>query len=223
MSNSLKSALLSPICQVGGLVLGIGAGGIVHGLLPGHTMDVQRVLPAAFFALLGLLGGGMAWGALIARLAGSPEAKRAAGAGAIWAAAMLIVMLAMQALEPALIENDALRMPIHNLYTLLFVLSTAIVSFVTAWAMAIALRRRERALRVALSAALLCALVYLIVNVGMDLLGWRVGAPRAAERFTMLAVTFVGSIAASATIGAVLVATFGERGVALRQALSTQA
>ncbi len=223
MSNVLKSALLSPVCQVGGLVLGIGAGAFVHNLLPGHTTDAQRVLPAAFFALLGLLGGGVVWGVLIARLAGSPETKRTAGAGAAWAASTLIVMLAMQALEPALVENDALRMPIHNVYTLLFVLSTAIVSFVTAWAMAVALRRGERALRVAMIAALLCALAYLIVNVGMDALGWRVGAPRAAERFTMLAVTFVGSIASSATIGAALVTALGKREVALRQSLPAQA
>ena len=48
------------------MILGGGAGALVHEQLPGHTMDLSRVLPAAFFALLGLLGGGVAWGVLLA-------------------------------------------------------------------------------------------------------------------------------------------------------------
>lgn len=201
----LKAAVLSPICQAGGLIAGIAAGALLHGMLPGHgELDPQRVLPAAGVALLGFLGGGIVWGVLIARLVRSPEKKRAAGAGAIWAVLTITVMLIMQVLEPALVSMGGLAL--HHLYTLLFIPAVFAVCFATAWAMAVALRRRERTWRVALVTASICALVYLAVNVGMDLLGWRVGAPHAAERFTMLTVTLVCTLAASAASGATLVA-----------------
>ena len=44
------------------------------------------------------------------------------------------------------------------------------------------------------------ALAYLLVVVVMDAAGMRVGGPRAAERFTMLVVTFV-SMTAAAVVG----------------------
>jgi hypothetical protein len=201
----LKAALLSPLSQVGGLIAGIAAGAILHGILPGHNdLDAQRVLPAAGMALLGLLGGGVMWGVQTARLANSPERKRAAGAGAIWAVLMITVMLVMQVLEPVLVAQGGLAL--HHIYTLLFIPAVFLVGFVTAWAMAVALRRRERVLRRALITASACALMYLVTNIAMDLLGWRVGASRAAERFTMLTVTLLCTLAASVAGGATLVA-----------------
>ncbi|HQV28963.1 MAG TPA: hypothetical protein PLG23_06175 [Thermoflexales bacterium] len=204
MSNTLKIAILSPVCQLGGMFAGGAIGTFVHGALPGHTLDLGRILPAAFFALFGLLAGGALWGMLIARFSGSSETRRGAGAGAIWAISALAIALALTPIEVALVEQAGSPLPLRNLFTLLFVPAVFIVCFVTAWTMSVALRRRGREARNALLTGLACAGAFLVVNILMDALGWQVGAPRAAERFTMLTVAFGGCLAASAALGGAL-------------------
>ncbi len=191
---------------------GGAVGTVVHGALPGHTMDLGRILPAAFFALFGLLAGGAVWGMLVARFSGSSEARRGAGAGAIWAIAALVVALALTPLEVALVEQGGSPLPLRNLFTILFVPAVFIVCFVTAWAMSVALRLRERAARNALLAGLAGAVAFLVVNVAMDALGWQVGGPRAAEGFTMLTVAFAGCLAASAMLGGMIQVLLGRDG-----------
>jgi hypothetical protein len=214
MSNVLKIVILSPICQLGGMFAGGAVGTVVHGALPGHTMDLGRILPAAFFALFGLLAGGAVWGTFIARFSGSSEARRGAGAGAIWAVSALALALALTPIEVALVDQGGSPLPLRNLFTILFVPAVFIVCFVTTWAMSVALRGRKRAARNALRAGLVCAAAFLVVNVAMDALGWQVGGPRAAERFTMLTVAFAGCLAASAALGGMLQVLLGRDGAA---------
>jgi hypothetical protein len=63
---------------------------------------------------------------------------------------------------------------------------------------------------------LVAAAVFLVVNLLMEGAGWVVGAPRAAERFTMLTVMFVGNLAAALAGGALLGWQLHRRGTAGR-------
>ncbi|MGH2605892.1 MAG: hypothetical protein ACRDG5_04815, partial [Anaerolineales bacterium] len=64
--------------------------------------------------------------------------------------------------------------------------------------------RGRMALRSALSCGLAGAGAFLGANLILDLLGWRVGAPGAAEKATMLTVLSLGSLAASFAGGGIL-------------------
>jgi hypothetical protein len=50
----------------------------------------------------------------------------------------------------------------------------------------------------------MAALAFLSVNLVMEALDWVVGAPQAAERFTMLTVMLTGNLGAALAGGAVL-------------------
>ena len=63
---------------------------------------------------------------------------------------------------------------------------------------------RAKWFRSALITGLTASLSFLIIDLLLDTLGMRVGAPGAAERFTMLTVAFLGSTAAAFSAGAIL-------------------
>jgi hypothetical protein len=70
---------------------------------------------------------------------------------------------------------------------------------------------RTQWFRSALATGLAASLSFLIVDLVLDILGMRVGAPGAAERVTMLTVAFLGSAAAAFWGGAVLGRTLSKR------------
>jgi hypothetical protein len=63
----------------------------------------------------------------------------------------------------------------------------------------------------AVRVGLASAAAFLVINLAMEAAGWVVGAPRAAERFTMLSVMFAGMIGAALTGGSVLGWTLAKR------------
>src|SRR5438045_8609722 len=92
---------------------------------------------------------------------------------------------------------------------MLFVPATLFVASASAWTLGVGLRRTAAEQRsLALRAGLAAAAAYLVVYLLMELAGWKVGAPNAGKRATMLVVTGLGSFAAAlgggAAIGAVL-------------------
>ena len=64
--------------------------------------------------------------------------------------------------------------------------------------------------RLAWRAGLAGGAAFLAVDLLMDALGWRVGAPGAAERFTMLTVMFTGDFVAALRANGLLALTAGE-------------
>jgi hypothetical protein len=100
-------------------------------------------------------------------------------------------------LEPVAVQRFGQHIPIHRLFTLFFVPTAFLIAGIGAWAISIGLRDRQLAGSLLLRVGVAAALAFLAVNLAMDALGWRVGAPHAAERFTMLVVMFAGNLAAA--------------------------
>ena len=94
--------------------------------------------------------------------------------------------------------------PVHNIFTMLFVPATFLVAMVGGSVILLVTGNRANWFRSAVITGLAASLSFLIMDLLLDSLGMRVGAPRAAERFTMLTVAFLGSTAAAFSGGAIL-------------------
>ncbi|MGH2607332.1 MAG: hypothetical protein ACRDG5_12140 [Anaerolineales bacterium] len=201
----IQSALATSGSLMGGMLLGFIAGSAVHGI-PFHMPEQTRVVVASLPALAGVLGGGALWGMLLARIFASPAPRRMAAAGALFfGPTVLVTAILLSALEVAVVEGDGgPSLPVHIIFTLLFVPATFVVTSIASAAMLVAAGRGRMALRSALSCGLAGAGAFLGANLILDLLGWRVGAPGAAEKATMLTVLSLGSLAASFAGGGVL-------------------
>src|SRR5438067_4120851 len=173
---------------------------------PSEPFEVVRNVTAGIVALACLSAAAAAWARDLALRAGSTETHRAAWAGALgFGPAVLVVGLALTALEPHVVTRPRLALPLHVVYGLLFVPSAAIVAGVCAWSLTIALRLTPaKRRRVTLATALAALGAYLAVYLVMELAGWRVGAPGAGRRATMVVVTALAALAATAAGGATL-------------------
>lgn len=222
LGPALSGALWTALCLVGGLVAGIGIGNLVDSGLSGHASDPVRTALAAALAVSSLVLASALWGRSMGRVAGSPASHRMAGAGILGFVPVTVVLsVVLLLIEPVALRLWGEWLPVHRLYTLLFVptafLITATMSFVIGREVGDTARARGLALRAGLAGAA----AFLVVNLIMEALGWVVGAPGAAERFTMLSVTFLGDTGAALAAGAILGAQLeaNERG---RTAIHTQ-
>jgi hypothetical protein len=210
--KTFSAALLTVLLLVGGLVFGVLTGGMLNKSLPMHVPQATRNLFSAL-PVLGILGcAGAAWGRAMGRIAGVDNPRRMAWAGGLsYGPSIIIVAIGLSLLEVQLIEQGkGPDIPIHRIYTLLFVPGTFIVAAAGALGLGLASTKFQRAFQCALITGLTAALTFLAVNLIMDSLGWRIGAPRAAERATMLTVTLVGCLGAALTGGAVTSAFLGK-------------
>jgi hypothetical protein len=201
----VSSALATALWLIGGLLLGGAIGEIVFQLLPGHSLtnpSPVHMLLAALPALLGMLAGSAEWGLWMGRLAGATDQRRMAVAGAAGFAPITIVLgLALSLLEPVAVEKLGVRFPISRIFTLLFVPTAFLIGGVGAWAIGMGLRDKPLARSLGWRAGLVAAISFLCVNLLMELLGWRVGAPGAAQRATMLTVMLVSNLGAALAAG----------------------
>lgn len=186
---------------IGGLVLGLLAGSLIFGVLAGHDFQsagpVQIVL-AAIPALGGFFVGGAVWGVLMGRLVGITDRRRLAIAGALGYAPITIALaILLQVLEPIALAYLGAVIPLHRIFTLLFVPSAFLITGVSACALGIGLGGRVLASALWWRAGLAAAVVFLLVNLTMDTAGWVVGAPGAGERLTMLTVLFTSNLGAA--------------------------
>lgn len=200
----IRSALISALYLFGSLLVGFVAA-FAFSALPMHMPESTTIALSFGVILFCLLAGGAAWGRAMAR-AGSGSSRRMALAGAlVYGPAVLAAALFLGRLEVALVERGAgPDLPIHVLFTLLFVPAAFFVSAMGGLAIGLASGRGVQALRMSLSSGLAGALAFWAVNLAMDLLGWRVGAPGAAERATMLTVMMAGSLAAALGSGGMI-------------------
>ena len=123
----------------------------------------------------------------------------------------LLLGMVLQLIEPIAVERFGDQVPIHRLFTVLFVPTAGLIAGVGSLALGLGLRDRQLARILAWRAGIAAALAFLIVNLLMEAVGWRVGAPRAAERFTMLTVMFVSDLASAILAGAVMGVTFTQQ------------
>jgi hypothetical protein len=163
----------------------------------------------AIVIALGLICGGL-WGGAIARLAGTGRdwVMRSAGAFSIIPPILFDVWLLITLDEKGVLRRWGVEdWPTHNQYTLVFVTSAFIVAAVGGLALGLAATNWRTAARIAVLTGLGAAASYLLVNVGMDLIGYRVGAPRPGIRPDlppMPVVTLLGMLAGSSVGGGIL-------------------
>jgi len=202
----------------GGLLAGLLLGNLVFSVLPGFSVTnpkVQNAVIAAIPTIIVFAVGSAAWGRSMGRLTGVVESKRMAWAGILGFAPITIVMgFLLFRLEPIAVERFGERLPIHRVFTLLFVPTAFIIASVSAWAIGVGLRDKSLSRALAWRVGLTSAAAFLAVNLAMEAAGWVVGAPGAAERATMVTVMSLGNLVAALSGGAVLGLRLGRRAAA---------
>lgn len=208
----LLSGLATAFCLIGGMLLGGVLGAIVNERLPGHQTDVVNIILSAIPAFGGVIAGGAAWGWAISRITLAGNGTRMAWAGAIgFGPTAILAALALTFFENLIVEqHQGPQLPIHNVFTMLFVPAAMIVAGIGGLAIGIGARLKQPT-GLAIMSALGGGIAFLAVNLLMDTLGWRVGAPGAAERATMLTTFFNGSFAAAVVGGGVIVVMLGSK------------
>jgi hypothetical protein len=96
------------------------------------------------------------------------------------------------------------QLPIHRLFTLLFVPAAFLIAATSAWAISRGLKDNTLARSLFWQVGLVAAATFLIINLSMESLGWVVGAPGAAERATMVTVLILGDVSAALAGGALI-------------------
>jgi len=202
---ALRSAMATGIFLFGGLLLGFLVGFGLSGL-PMHLPGSTQTLLSAAVVLSIVMVSSAGWGRAMAHLAGLGEERRMAWAGALsFGPAMVLAGFALVSLEVAIVERGAgPSLPVHRIFTLLFVPAVFLVSGVGGLALGLAQGNWRLAWRCALGSGLAGSIAFLIINLVMDQLGWRVGAPGAAQRMTMLTVMMTGNLGAALAGGATL-------------------
>lgn len=205
-SPALAGAGITALYLLGGIAGGLAVSLPISAIpTPGHPHLARNTLSGIVLLVVVFLAS-RAWGKAMGRRAGCTDLARPTRvAGFVFAPVMMAAALVLGLLEPVFVRAGATRgLPIHVVFGILFVSATFLVAGVTAAAMSAATGRGARAITVGLTVGSAAALAFLMVALGMDTLGWRVGAPRAAERATMLVVTLLGCLAAALAGGAAL-------------------
>jgi len=210
--TSLRCAALTALFLFGGLLLGFLAAFGITGL-PMHLPESTRVLLGFTVILLVVFGASALWGRSVARLLRLAEPRRTIWAGALsFGPSMLLAALVLGKLEGVLIEEGrGPDLPVHVVFTLLFVPAVFFIESVVGLALGFAQHDAGLAWRCALVTGLAGSLAFLIIDVVMHQLGWQVGAPGAASRATMLTVMMVGNLGAALAGGAALGALLGAK------------
>ena len=168
------------------------------GELPNWAEIVMFVLAISILA-----GGGALWGLSLDRLHALGLGPRLAGATAVgFAGPVLALIFILGSLEPA--AARILPLPIHRVFSVMFVPAAFLVTSLTGAAVGAALRDRALTIRLAFAGGLAAAIAFLAVNLVLDSLGFRVGAPFAAERATMLVTAFTGNAGAALAGGTLM-------------------
>lgn len=198
-------ALLTAGYLTGGIVVGMGLGALI-----GAQAHMVRNVLASLVALTCMTAAGSYWARALARRLGrlsTDDLARAGRAGAMsFGPVMISVALILTALEPILVSGKTGPVAqIHVVYGFLFVPGAFVVAGLTTWIMTHGLaltssNRRSTALAVGAASGFAYLAVYLV----MDAAGWRVGAPGAAKRATMLVVSALSALGATLAAGAVL-------------------
>jgi hypothetical protein len=211
---AVRSALLTALFLFGGLILGFFAAMGFSGL-PMHLPESASTFLAMVIIMTIVSIASAGWGRAMARACGVGEARRMAWAGVLsFGPALVLAGFALSALEVAIVERgNGPDLPVHVVFTILFVPAAFIVAGLGGLALGLAQRDIRLAIRMGLSSGLAGAAAFLLANLLMDRLGWRVGAPGAAERATMLTVMMTGNLGAALAGGAAIGVALGRKAV----------
>lgn len=210
----IRAAALTTRDFVGGLLLAAGAGGVFDALatrLPVLPVLPRRIL-AVVIAIVVLFHAMRLWGYDMARLAHQPRAGAISRAGASFLAAVIgMTGFVLGVTEPFVVGRAAMRgTQIHEVYMLLFVTATWVVATAATYTLGRGLHGNMFAAKLGVVCGIAAAAAFLMVVLTMDAVGWRVGAPGAAKRATMVVVTTLGLLAAGVAGGAILGIVLGQ-------------
>ncbi len=206
---AILGAALTVLALAGGMIAGFMVGSVTFQALSGRVPGWLTFMLAMLVFSASTLFGSTLWGVGMARLARVPAPRRAALAGSLgFVPITLLLMFGLQAAEPIVFRAN---LPLHRLFTVLFVPSAGLIAATSSLALAWALGWGRAAPALALRVGLTAALAFLAVNLGMEALGWQVGGPGAAERATMLTVLFVSDLGAALAGGAMLGMTLAQQ------------
>ena len=209
MRAASLGAVLTVLALAGSMIAGALVASVAFQALSGRLPErLTLTLAMVVFSASILLGSGL-WGVGMARLARVAAPRRVAWAGILgFVPITLLVIFGLQAAEPIVFRTN---LPLHRLFTALFVPSAGLIAATSSLALAWALGWGRAAPALAVRVGLRAALAFLAVNLGMEALGWVVGGPGAAERATMLMVLFISNLGAALAGGAMLGMTLAQR------------
>jgi len=183
----VRGAARSLLCLPPSLAAAFAAAGALGRVAPELQ---QRAGPPLFLAVVLLCAGagGAAWGRALG--------GRALGAALGYGLTAPLALWGLTAAESALLmrAQECATFPMHVVFGVLFASATLVVVLGAVLGLA-------RDARLAVRCAAAGALAFVLVDVAMDLAGWRVGGPNAEARLTMLVVLGVGLMAATVVAG----------------------
>jgi hypothetical protein len=204
-SPVFSAAALTARDILGGLILAVSVGGSIdtlHAVLP---IFVSRGL-AIVAGVVVIFGAIRIWTRDMARIARGPETTVIGRGGALALTALIgATGVTLGLAEPFAVSRGALfDLRIDQVYTLLFVPATLLISTAGAFLIGRTVGDAGFATRLAVSSGIVSAAAFLAVDLFMDAIGWRVGAPGAGQRATMIVVTTLGVAIAGITAGGVI-------------------
>ena len=201
---ALRGSALALACLAGSVALSFPASLLATEAATrvgvGISPTIFRVVVLACAA-----AGGALWGRAVARATGTRVRRVAAHAALGFGLATVVAVAALTGIETALLAHAQAggTVPMHVAFAALFPTATGFVVLATVLAAGLGARvATARAVRAAARCALAATAAFLAVVVAMDAAGWRVGAPDAEARFTMVVVTIAGLVLATAVAGA---------------------
>ena len=201
----LATALLTPLTLAGGLAMGLVTANLLFESINVHVSGLVSGLVALPVLLVMLFGGGAVWGYAIARLVDG-DAKKLARAGAVtYGGAVILVGIVLEMLFGLIsVLGRDISLPVHVAFTIVFVPSAGIIAALCTRSLAGALGWEAIMGNLGLYSGAAAAAGFLVVNMIMLALGWQVGGPGAAERFTMITVMLTSNAGAALVGGAAM-------------------
>lgn len=202
----LTDAGITAAYLLGGIAVGLAIALPISAIPEEGNPHAARNVASGIALLIAVAVAARLWGRVIAARTGCADPRRF-GRIAMWtfAPVLMCVAVVLGLLEPVFVGAGARRgLAIHVVYLMLFPTGTFLVAGITAGAMTTSLGSVGAAMRSALATGAAAALAFLAAALVMDAIGWRVGAPHAAERATMLVVTLIGCLCAALAGGAML-------------------
>ncbi len=206
---AILGSALTALALDGGLMVSFMVGHVISQALEGRLPSPLSFALTVIVSSASMLGGCAFWGVGMARLARIQVSKRAAWAGILGFLPITgLLALGLQTAESIVFS---INLPLHRLFTLLFVPSAGLIAGTSSLALGWALEWGRAAPALALRVGITAALAFLAVNLGMEVLGWQIGAPGAEERGTMITILIVSNLGTALAGGAMLGMTLTQR------------
>lgn len=193
------------LASLGGtLAAGFILGNILFESLNPHMAPVSGGLISFVIVFAVLLGGGALWGAWLSAQLNAPRAALMRNGAVSFAGLVLVAGLLLEGVFGLIgMLGSAVAIPIHHMFTIVFVPAAGLIAGLCVYRITRETRATQQRFRIAWQVAVGAALAFLVVNQVMLALGWRIGAPMAAERSTMITVMLLSNAAAALAGGAV--------------------